>query len=890
VNALARFGRRQGARTNIRIYALASEVQDARVAVVSDAGSLAVDAHFLESDIILYHFGIYNPLFDSIHLAPSAAKTFVCYYGITPPCLVPESQRGVIHDSYRQAFNMHAADRIMTTSRYLVDELVRLGVPHSKVVQIPLGASFDSAPEIERGRVSLTPSFVCVGRFVPSKGQLDLVQAFKAHVGSDGQGGRLELIGSRRFSDQAYLERLQSFVVEHGLESLVRFRFDVTEKELREAIAAADALVIPSYHEGFCVPVIEAMMGGCFVICSNAGALPETSGGLGLTFTPGKVEELAACLAGFAASRRQGRFATVSGSLPETEWRERAAKHVSAYTRSTCETAFCSALLGKLEKVDEEILRGLGQARRNLITGLRGLELKPPEITSIQERIHAVLESVSEQEPVAVPRGGSGESTSATSGLPEVVSASDATANGKQHAPMVLQETRMITSLHDNGNARSRNSHLPALPSAPVRPIRQRLRAIPLVGKALRYVRRAVYLPWNFQKLSDAFYPSQAALQDQNHLLAAFGREALHYVQALAKQLQDNQAALTRDLLALRDEYREGRNLLHHEIALGRQTVTKRTGEMQIALKESLRENVATLAEGIKEHRLLLDKLTRDVPEMSKEERASRATLREVLLETLPEITKDLRGLKEQQIQSYGPIADEMRECKERVQQLASNQHGTTEWLSLLQRKFDMLALDVRERVPCQPSPAEYPEPRIVNAAAYKGLLIHMEGRIRVNLGCGEKPLPEYLNVDFRELPHVDVVADVHRLPFETGSLHEIASAHLVEHFREHHLTSVLLPYWRGLLRPDGFLRIVCPDWGGMLRRLQGGTMSLADFKTVTFGLQDYTGDDHFSMYTAETLSAALRQAGFTTIEVVALDRRNGMCSEMELVAKTLAD
>jgi hypothetical protein len=98
-------------------------------------------------------------------------------------------------------------------------------------------------------------------------------------------------------------------------------------------------------------------------------------------------------------------------------------------------------------------------------------------------------------------------------------------------------------------------------------------------------------------------------------------------------------------------------------------------------------------------------------------------------------------------------------------------------------------------------------------------------------------------------------------------------------------LATVLLPYWKSLLRPDGILRIVCPDWAAMLRRLQAGEMSYANFKLVTFGAQDYSGDDHFSMYTPESLSEVLSQAGFRRIEVLAEDRPNGACREMELIA-----
>jgi hypothetical protein len=62
--------------------------------------------------------------------------------------------------------------------------------------------------------------------------------------------------------------------------------------------------------------------------------------------------------------------------------------------------------------------------------------------------------------------------------------------------------------------------------------------------------------------------------------------------------------------------------------------------------------------------------------------------------------------------------------------------------------------------------------------------------------------------------------------------------------------------------------------------------MPYSDFKTVTFGAQDYAGDDHFAMYTPRSLGRLLAAAGFTDVEVVVADRQNGMCPEMELVAR----
>jgi len=71
-----------------------------------------------------------------------------------------------------------------------------------------------------------------------------------------------------------------------------------------------------------------------------------------------------------------------------------------------------------------------------------------------------------------------------------------------------------------------------------------------------------------------------------------------------------------------------------------------------------------------------------------------------------------------------------------------------------------------------------------------------------------------------------------------------------------------------------------------MLARLHDGRMPIGVFKTITFGMQDYVGDDHFAMYTSETLSGVLRDAGFGDVQVLARDRINGLSPEMELVAR----
>jgi hypothetical protein len=157
-------------------------------------------------------------------------------------------------------------------------------------------------------------------------------------------------------------------------------------------------------------------------------------------------------------------------------------------------------------------------------------------------------------------------------------------------------------------------------------------------------------------------------------------------------------------------------------------------------------------------------------------------------------------------------------------------------------------------------------------------------GCLRLNIGCGHKPAPEYLNVDRRSLPGVDIVAEAAALPFEPGSLQEIYAAHLLEHFTQAQLPK-LLSYWRDLLAPEGMLKVVVPDAEAMIAAYIQGHMPFHDLREVTFGAQDYDDDFHQTMFTPGTLSQLLALSGFSRVTALAVNRVNGKCREMEFKA-----
>ena len=82
-------------------------------------------------------------------------------------------------------------------------------------------------------------------------------------------------------------------VVKFWGDERIRFMNYVNEADLPGLYAHAELLVLPSFDEGFGLPIIEAMACGTPVIVSNGGALPETVGDAGLIFDLSKPGDLA---------------------------------------------------------------------------------------------------------------------------------------------------------------------------------------------------------------------------------------------------------------------------------------------------------------------------------------------------------------------------------------------------------------------------------------------------------------------------------------------------------------------------------------------------------------------------------------------------------------------
>jgi glycosyltransferase involved in cell wall biosynthesis len=120
-----------------------------------------------------------------------------------------------------------------------------------------------------------------VGRVVASKAQADLVDAFAEFRLGWGAPCRLVLVGRMAADDAVYPTEVRRRIDKHGLRDEVLITGPVSDAALAEWYGAADLYVSLSHHEGFGVPLVEAMAHDVPVIAWPAGAVPYTLGGAG---------------------------------------------------------------------------------------------------------------------------------------------------------------------------------------------------------------------------------------------------------------------------------------------------------------------------------------------------------------------------------------------------------------------------------------------------------------------------------------------------------------------------------------------------------------------------------------------------------------------------------
>lgn len=253
------------------------------------------------SDLIFVEYSQWFELLNWLPLlAGGKARIVFDYHSVTPPHLWGTHNHEAIEKSVRQRGLVWCADAALIHSHSARQELLsatgfletwvhRLGYP------VDLNRFSPARPQKDwRERLGLGPVKIIlyVGRLAPNKRLPIMVEALARHKDQTPQIHGLVVGDSNDiYAEQAQLCRDRAAVL--GISDRLHFLGRLGDEELLDAYRSADIFVMPSVHEGFCIPVVEAMACGVPVIASRSAALPETIGSAGLTFIPDDVDDLA---------------------------------------------------------------------------------------------------------------------------------------------------------------------------------------------------------------------------------------------------------------------------------------------------------------------------------------------------------------------------------------------------------------------------------------------------------------------------------------------------------------------------------------------------------------------------------------------------------------------
>ncbi len=336
LDALDMLSVRERRNLDVQIYCMSSDLMDTRVRVVNDWRQILKEEHFATSDLYYFHFGVYNDVHNCMNHTRRDARLAIFFQGITPPQYCPPQAEDLIYRSFQQIENFHVADAVFAASEYSANQLRAYGLARPATV-VPLfgpnAGAMGEAGEISFEDAGRPLHLLYCGRFARSKGVTTLLEALALAEPALARPVTVTLAGITEFSDQAYIREVDDLAQTLPERVALRFKLNSSSAEIRRLFAEADVFVLPSFHEGFGMPVAEAFLAGTPVICTTAGALPELTGHLASTFTAGKVEELATCLSGFCAAFEAGEVACDRGRMPREEWRSAVKQHAARFTR-----------------------------------------------------------------------------------------------------------------------------------------------------------------------------------------------------------------------------------------------------------------------------------------------------------------------------------------------------------------------------------------------------------------------------------------------------------------------------------------------------------------------------------------------------------------------------
>ena len=239
-----------------------------------------------EKDIVIYHLSTGTQL--NYEVAKLRAKLIVRYHNVTPPEYFADYDIGAYQNSKAGLDGVKylsgKAKHVMAVSSFNKNDLVEMGYREGGIQVFPILIPFkdyetkpdrDIIAAMNDGRTNI----VFTGRLVPNKKQQDLIKTFYYYKKYFDSSARLFNVGSAPIP--IYDMQLKQYAQKLELEDIY-FTGHVKFNQILSYYKIADIYLCVSEHEGFCIPLVEAMYFKIPIIAYESSAVGETLGGSGV--------------------------------------------------------------------------------------------------------------------------------------------------------------------------------------------------------------------------------------------------------------------------------------------------------------------------------------------------------------------------------------------------------------------------------------------------------------------------------------------------------------------------------------------------------------------------------------------------------------------------------
>jgi len=232
------------------------------------------------------------------------------------------------------------AAHIFTVSEYSKRQIMEhLNVPEEKVTVAYNGVSSQFVPEprdearstVNRELRFSGPYLLYIGNLKPHKNVSGLIRAFAALRARGKLDHKLLIVGD----DASGRPAMMKLAREHQLNGATVFVRGITGDLLRTTYCGADITVLPSFEEGFGLPIVESMACGTPVACSSAASMPEVGGEAAEYFNPHDIESISNALDHVLMSADRSREMQMLGAKQAARfsWEVSARRHFEVYKK-----------------------------------------------------------------------------------------------------------------------------------------------------------------------------------------------------------------------------------------------------------------------------------------------------------------------------------------------------------------------------------------------------------------------------------------------------------------------------------------------------------------------------------------------------------------------------